>query len=111
MNQADNSGQAGGNIPERVSNDRENKWPARLGTIAAWVWTIAAGGGGVMLLIEKGPWPLTNGWFALCSGIAACPLTAWLMKRATGASISGRTRFAAAALIWLAGQITRRFLT
>ena len=61
-----------------------------------------------MLLIEKGPWPLTNGWFALCSGLAACPLTAWLANRVLGAALSVRARFATAALIWLAGQIARR---
>jgi hypothetical protein len=61
-----------------------------------------------MLLIEKGPWPLTNGWFALCSGLAACPLTGWLANRLLGISLSVRARFGTAALIWLAGQIARR---
>ena len=61
-----------------------------------------------MLLIEKGPWPLTNGWFALCSGVAACPLTRWFASRFLGISLSGRAQFAAAALIWLAGQLARR---
>jgi hypothetical protein len=60
-----------------------------------------------MLLIQRGPWPLTNGWFALFSGIAACPLTAKLLKRG-GIAFSGRARFATAGLIWLAGQIARR---
>jgi hypothetical protein len=86
----------------------QRKWLARLGLVAAWAWTILAGGGGAMLLIERGPWPLTNGWFALFSGIAACPLTASLIKRAFGIALSGRLRFAAAALIWLAGQIALR---
>ena len=81
---------------------------ATLGLITAWAWTILAGGGGAMLIIERGPWPLTNGWFALTSGIAACPLTAWLVNRVLGISFSGRARFATAALIWLAGQIARR---
>ena len=84
------------------------KWAAVLGLIAAWTWTILAGGGGVMLLMEKGPWPLTNGWFALCSGIAACPLTAWAAKRRFGVTLSGRAQFAGAGLIWLAGQVARR---
>jgi hypothetical protein len=88
--------------------DERGKWGSRLALIAAWLWTFLAGGGGAMLLIEKGPWPLTNGWFALCSGVAACPLTAWLANRVLGISLSGRVRFATAALIWLAGQITRR---
>jgi len=69
---------------------------------------ILAGGGGVLLLIERGPWPLTNGWFAMLSGIAACPLIAWLANRAFGITLSGRSRFAAAVLIWLAGQIARQ---
>jgi len=76
--------------------------------IAAWAWTVLAAGGGAMLLIAEGPWPLTNGWFALLSGIAACPLTARLANRVFGITPSGRARFAAAALIWLAGQIARR---
>jgi hypothetical protein len=61
-----------------------------------------------MLLIERGPWPLTNGWFALFSGIAACPLTARFAKWSFGIALSGRVRFAAAALIWVAGQVARR---
>lgn len=59
-----------------------------------------------MLLMERGPWPLTNGWFALCSGMAACPLTAYFATRVLGISLSGRVRLAATAIIWLAGQIT-----
>jgi hypothetical protein len=78
--------------------------------MAAWAWTILACGGGAMLLVEKGPWPLTNGWFALCSGAAACPLTAIAVNRFLGLSLSGRTRFIAAASLWLAGQIARRVL-
>jgi hypothetical protein len=52
-----------------------------IGGVAAWFWTILAGGGGLGLFITQGPLPLTNGWFALFSGIAACPLTAWLLKK------------------------------
>jgi len=96
------------NIREESSGEKRKEWIRILGLIAAWAWTILAAGGGVMLLIEKGPWPLTNGWFALFSGIAACPATAWFAKRAFGIAFSGRTRFAVAALIWLAGQIARR---
>ena len=90
------------------ATERRGKWGARLALIVAWAWTLVAGGGGVMLLIERGPWPLTNGWFAVCSGVAACPLTAWLANRILGISFSGRARFVAAALIWIAGQIARR---
>ena len=95
-------------IPAQSNARQPGAWMARVGLIAAWLWTILAAGGGAMLLIERGPWPLTNGWFALLSGIAACPLTAWLARRAFGIALSGRARFAAAALIWLAGQIARR---
>jgi len=41
-----------------------------------WTWTAIAGGGGLLMLIREGPWPLTNGWFALASGLCACPATA-----------------------------------
>jgi hypothetical protein len=56
---------------------------AALGWIAAWAWTIVAGGGGLWLLWTKGPWPLTNGWFALLSGLSACPalLGSWKNTR------------------------------
>jgi len=79
-------------------SDTPRRWLPILGETAAWLWTLLAAGGGIMLLIERGPWPLTNGWFALASGLAACQLN----------RLSGRTRFAAALLIWLAGQIARR---
>jgi hypothetical protein len=93
---------------ERLPGGERREWVAKLGLAAAWIWTAAAGGGGLMLLIEKGPWALTNGWFALFSGIAACPLTARLAKSTFGITLSGRARFAAAFFIWLAGQIARR---
>jgi len=35
-----------------------------LAWVAAWVWAIVAGGGGLLLLLTRGPLPLTNGWFA-----------------------------------------------
>jgi hypothetical protein len=81
---------------------------ATLGWIAAWVWTILAGGGGLRLLWTKGPLPLTNGWFALFSGLAACPLTAWLLKKCAGIAVSGRVRLAAAVFFFVAGKIALR---
>jgi hypothetical protein len=84
-----------------------NKWVPALGWAAAWAWTIAAGGGGLWLLWTAGPWRLTNGWFALLSGIAACPLTATFLKRYAGFAPSGYVRFAAAALILIAGHIAK----
>jgi hypothetical protein len=76
-----------------------------LGWLAGWAWAIAAGGGGVWLLWTKGPWPLTNGWFALMSGITACPLTAWLLKRYGRINVSGYVQFAATAVLFIAGRI------
>jgi hypothetical protein len=82
-----------------------SRWLPTVGLIAAWAWAMVAGGGGLLLLIQKGPWPPTNGWFALLSGIAACPATAWLCKRYLGVALSGRFRFALAALFFIAGRI------
>src|SRR6266699_566027 len=76
-----------------------------LGWLAAWAWTVSAGGGGLGLLITRGPLPLTNGWFALFSGISACPLTASLLKRYTGIALSGWARFAIAFLIIVVGRL------
>jgi hypothetical protein len=80
-------------------------WLRWVGTAAAWIWALVAGGGGFGLLLTRGPLPLTNGWFALFSGLAACPLTAWLLKRYAGVTLSGRARLAAAVFILLAGRM------
>jgi hypothetical protein len=76
-----------------------------LGWLAAWAWTIIAAGGGLGLLITLGPLPLTNGWFALFSGISACPLTAWLLKKYAGIKLSGWARFGIAFLIIVIGRL------
>ncbi|HEY1769383.1 MAG TPA: hypothetical protein VGG02_03910 [Chthoniobacterales bacterium] len=76
-----------------------------LGAILAWAWTMIAGLGGIGLIITLGPLPLTNGWFALFSAIAACPLTAWLLKKYRGIAVSGWTRFAVAFLIIVLGRL------
>src|SRR5215472_7753307 len=52
----------------------------RLVWLSAWAWALVAGIGGLILLIHEGPLPVTNGWFAMFSGIAACPLTATRLK-------------------------------
>jgi hypothetical protein len=91
------------NSETKASPPRE--WGKTLAWIAAWVWTVIAGGGGWMLLLEKGPLPLTNGWFALLSGIAACPLTASFLKKYAGITLSGRVQFAAALAFFIAGRI------
>jgi hypothetical protein len=78
---------------------------AMLGSIAAWVWAVVAGGGGLWLLLTKGPWPLTNGWFAMMSGIAACPATAWVLKKYAGVAVSGYVRLGTAVFFFVAGRI------
>jgi len=60
---------------------------------------------GLLLLWTKGPWPLTNGWFALLSGVLACPATGWFLKKYAGVTVSGYVRLAAAALFFVAGRI------
>ncbi len=98
---------------DRIVDDRDeiagrSSLMEKLGWIAAWVWTIAAGGGGLWLMWTKGPWPLTNGWFALCSGLAACPVTAWMFRKYAGIRMSGPVRIAAAAFFFIAGKIALR---
>jgi len=90
--------------PSRTRNIR----PQSIGWMAAWAWTIVAGGGGLVLLVIRGPMRLTNGWFALISGLAACPLTAWLAKKYANITLPGRVRLAAAVLIFIAGRIALR---
>src|ERR1043165_1498682 len=79
-----------------------------LGTLLAqllgWVWFLIAGVGGLMLLCHEGPWPITNGWFAMFSGFAACPLTGWLLKK-RGIRVPGYVQFLAAFLIMIAGRV------
>jgi hypothetical protein len=73
--------------------------------VAGWVWALLAGVGGLMLLIHEGPVPITNGWFAMFSGLAACPLTATLLKKHAGLSVAGWAQLAVAFLIFLAGRV------
>jgi hypothetical protein len=80
--------------------------PARvLGWILVWAWAIIAGGGGFLLLWQKGPLPLSNGWFAMFSGIAICPLTAKILRRLARITVSTRTQILAAAFFFVAGRI------
>ena len=55
-----------------------------LGWLVAWGWALPTIIGGMGLIITLGPWPPTNGWFALFSGLAACPMTAWIFRRYRG---------------------------
>jgi hypothetical protein len=73
--------------------------------ILAWTWALVAGVGGLMLLIHEGPLPITNGWFAMFSGIAACPLTAVLLKKYVHVVVPGYVQFAVALLIFIAGRV------
>jgi hypothetical protein len=76
-----------------------------LGFVVAWAWTLLAAGGGVWLILTKGAWPLTNGWFALFSGVALCPLVASAVKVNFGRALSWQVRVGAAALIFVAGHV------
>ncbi len=73
--------------------------------LVAWGWALIAGVGGFLLLVQEGPLPITNGWFAMFSGIAACPLTARLLKRYAGVVVLGYIQFAVALLIFIAGRV------
>jgi len=73
--------------------------------VVAWIWALVAGVGGLALLIHQGPLPVTNGWFAMFSGAAACPLTGLLLKKYANVTISIRTQLAIALLIFIAGRI------
>lgn len=73
--------------------------------LVAWGWALIAGVGGFLLLVHEGPLPITNGWFAMFSGIAACPLTARLLKRYAHVVVPGYVQFAVALLIFIAGRV------
>ena len=76
-----------------------------LQSIVAWGWTIVAGGGGFGLILTEGPLPLTHGWYAMFSGIALCPATAWLLKRFARIEVSFLARLVVAALFIAAGRL------
>lgn len=72
--------------------------------IVAWIWGLLLSIGGLALLIHEGPWPVTNGWFALFSGVAACPFSAWLLKRYANIKIPLSVQIAVALFISIAGR-------
>jgi len=73
--------------------------------VVAWVWGLLLSIGGLALLIHEGPWPLTNGWFAMFSGLAACPLSAWLLKKHANIKVPLSAQLTIALLISIAGRI------
>jgi len=73
--------------------------------IAAWGWLLFAGGGGLGLLILQGPWPPTNGWFAMFSGIAACPLWPGILRKHARVTLSAKVQFAIVVLLVVAGRV------
>jgi hypothetical protein len=90
-----------------ISQPRRDFWRKALSVLGAtlgWIWMAIAGGGGLSMLIRQGPWPLTNGWFALASGLCACPVTAWVLRRYAGRTVGWALPVAAAAC-FIAGRI------
>lgn len=71
----------------------------------SWGWALVAGIGGFALLVHQGPLPITNGWFAMFSGIAACPLTVRLVNRYVRVAVPLYVQFGAALLIFVAGRV------
>jgi hypothetical protein len=77
-----------------------------VGCVVAWGWALLTIIGGLGLIITLGPWPPTNGWFALFSGLAAWPVTAWALRRYGGINFPGWARLVVAFAIILLGRLT-----
>lgn len=73
--------------------------------VAGWAWCLFAGGGGFGLLVLRGLWPPTNGWFALMSGLIACPLVGRFLRSSTQRNASGWLQFGAAMLLVSLGRL------
>jgi len=76
-----------------------------LALAAAWFWTLLAGVGGFVLLLRLGPWPLTNGWFAMFSGLLACPLLPRVLERTFRVHVRWAALLAASVAMMAAGRI------
>jgi len=73
--------------------------------IAAWGWVVVAGGGGLGLLILQGPWPPTNGWFAMFSGLSACPLWPRFLKNRANVRLPFWVQLAVVISLVVAGRV------
>lgn len=78
---------------------------AWLAVVAGWGWCLFAAGGGFGILLLRGPWPPTNGWFAVMSGLAACPLIAQLLRKSANLKVSGWQQFGAAVFLVSLGRL------
>jgi hypothetical protein len=76
-----------------------------LAIVAGWAWCLFAGVGGLGILFLRGPWPPTNGWFALMSGLAACPLIGHLLRKSARLEVRGWQQFSAAILLVSLGRL------
>jgi len=91
----------------RASDEGEvsrRSWFPWLAWGLGWAWTFIAGGGGLWLLLTRGPWPPTNGWFAAFSGVAACPLITRSLRKYRSSAAIGWAQFGTAALFFAAGH-------
>jgi hypothetical protein len=73
--------------------------------VVGWAWALLAGLGGLALIIHRGPLPITNGWFAMFSGLAACPLTAVALRKYAHVSVPAYVQLAVALMIMVAGRV------
>jgi hypothetical protein len=73
--------------------------------MVGWAWALLAGVGGLILLIHEGPLPITNGWFAMFSGMSACPLSGFLLRKYARVKVPLAAQLAIALLIMIAGRI------
>jgi hypothetical protein len=85
-----------------TATDRILGWIA---LAAGWAWCLFAGGGGFGILLLRGPWSPTNGWFALMSGLVACPLLGRMLRNSNRLQVSGWQQFGAAVLLVSLGRL------
>jgi hypothetical protein len=78
---------------------------ARIAGVVGWAWCLFVGAGALGILFLRGPWPPTNGWFALMSALAACPLIGRLLRDRAHVPVSGTQQFAAAVLLVSLGRL------